>query len=566
MATRIINDFEYEVITLAELVDRAQGYYGDLPRTDVITGEILTDDDMLVVPWNNARWKGTALENIENDTSGRYVACECCHRFIDTENDDYTEFDDGGYVCPNCVGDCCDDYYTCDHCGEVFRVSDMPVYYVRDRYGDELPVCEDCIDEYSCCGCCDEYCEDDILHTVYDRYGNYDTEMCGDCLSRGDYTWIESGDGFPEGYYHDCDLTCVNDSYDAPIGWVEDNCLYCDYNDWWFDDDGLARLDDCIGCTYDCPHARNADNAEASVRESDNRVTDRVWDGVYRIHGYHNHPRGCFLKFGKGGVVMNDHDLANPENTHMIGTELEIERATPNAIPHELMAQLIAELLGDHCYFETDCSLRDGFEIIFNPHTPEAFWELPWKELLQMINDNGYQSHDSGRCGLHIHTSCEWYGDTDEEVQANVAKVLYMYSADWDFLLKCSRRRTTGYCERRTFVSYEAAMTDFQYATGHGSCLNIDSMISWYDSSYQFYCRPGDSTLEFRLGRGTLKFESFSAWIDMHLAIIRNVKNIEAGDTDIANWFKGVSYDTARFIFQKTGIWVATSAKKERRA
>ena len=39
----------------------------------------------------------------------------------------------------------------------------------------------------------------------------------------------------------------------------------------------------------------------------------------------------------------------------------------------------------------------------------------------------GYRSHQSGSCGLHIHVSCNAFGQTEQEQDAAIVLCLYFF-------------------------------------------------------------------------------------------------------------------------------------------
>ena len=95
----------------------------------------------------------------------RYI-CEDCGRAIDEDDVIYVH---GDIYCRDCVS-------YCDHC-ECYHRGD--VYDVRDYYGNEIEVCEHCLDEYyRYCDCCEEYVYYENA-TDIDDCGTY---VCDDCL------------------------------------------------------------------------------------------------------------------------------------------------------------------------------------------------------------------------------------------------------------------------------------------------------------------------------------------------------------------------------------------------
>lgn len=206
----------------------------------------------------------------------------------------------------------------------------------------------------------------------------------------------------------------------------------------------------------------------------------------------------------------------------------------------------------DRIYCEHDGSLENGFEAISKPHTHEAFKNLRIKELLAYLTSERYTSHDNGDCGLHIHVSNEWFGDDIEEQKRNVAKVLYLYDKMYEFFLTLSRReewQARDWAQRVEFCSVESALNGMWRSTGHGVAVNVANM--------------GDfGTVEFRLGRGTLNYDTFMAWADIHIALARNAKDIADGDLDLNKWLKGITMATRGYILNKTGVLVNINRRR----
>lgn len=228
------------------------------------------------------------------------------------------------------------------------------------------------------------------------------------------------------------------------------------------------------------------------------------------------------------------------------GIELEIENRKCKFDRDELACKLRDDWLGDHAVYKHDGSLEDGFEVVTHPHTWEEFNKLPWRDILQDISDCGYDSHNNTRCGLHIHVDRKWFGDDPEESYRNIAKLAFVYNWCWNFFLGCSRRTESQYQD---------------WAKRYTCSERLDSVIADlknfrdHNYSYRYYAinLSNSRTVEFRLGRGTLRYESFIAWIDIHLALVRNVKNINPDTdlTDLSKWLEGIRPETLGYIHSR---------------
>lgn len=303
---------------------------------------------------------------------------------------------------------------------------------------------------------------------------------------------------------------------------LENNWYYCRHCDEYVEDNEWDYDNDCC---YDC---------------SDSLADGKIWD-------YHDHPRDEIPFYGadKDGFVGG-------------GFELEISgnpNSTSARCPYN---QEFAEDLATSCgledgeiYFESDCSIGSGFEIISAPHTVKDFWDKQkaWADMLDACSRAGFKSHDAGCCGLHVHVSRGMFGPKEKQ-NFNIAKVARLYTLRWDDFVKASRRKRLNYCRKVEFhKDYGSAVlvqgTDgarmfksgLRYdAMGHGVALN----------------NSNSATFEYRLGRGTLNKVSFFAWIDLCFTLTKNSKKSERLlFSKQSEWLDGIREQTAKYLYNK---------------
>lgn len=370
------------------------------------------------------------------------------------------------------------------------------------------------------CNCCGCVIENDDYYTVgediYCEYCFYDEfaecEHCG-CLERKeDLNYIESNDTWvcdtcTDMFYFYCD--CCNEYYHNDLGhWLGNDFIceecfdrhayYCNECDTyvWEDD-----FDFDADCCYDC--------------------ADKMLIGGYHTHNFYKVGASCVDK-----------------NIFHKGVELEIEN-TKGHTTNLAMAEMLSRAY-NHIVFENDGSLNDGFEIITQPHTFEHFRKIPWERILNLCSSNGFRSHDTDTCGLHIHYSREFFGMRTDEQDENIGKVIAFYERNLDTLLKLSRRTWGNY---------------MRWAHGYdteGDIERCKECAKRYNDRYHYINMNNYSTIEFRLGRGTLNYESFMAWNNLHDCLVKNVKNVSYEDIDnMAVWFEGIHADTVRYFISK---------------
>ena len=208
------------------------------------------------------------------------------------------------------------------------------------------------------------------------------------------------------------------------------------------------------------------------------------------IHAYYYKPTPIF--YGDG--------------PRFFGVELEMDEGgedTDSAA--EILAQ--ANFAGPiHAYAKHDGSLNDGFEIVTHPMTlPYHLSEMPWKDVLRKAVSLGYRSHQSGTCGLHIHVSRNAFGSEAAVQEEAIARVLYFVEKHWEELLKFSRRTPRqldrwaaryGYREQPQEILDHAKKG---YHSGRYTCVNLEN----------------PATIEFRMFRGTLKYNTLIATLQL---------------------------------------------------
>lgn len=322
------------------------------------------------------------------------------------------------------------------------------------------------------------------------------TTVCEDCgaifSDDYDHRWIRDGRG---DYFCLCE-ECYNNREDICYCERCDDYVLEDYYD--FDND----------CCEDC-----AADADEEIRHAELNSS--------LITSYHSSSH----KYKKNNDFVFGADEPH-DNEHFVGLGIELE--VDNGDDPAKCAQQIEDSFPGHFVYEHDGSLGDfGFEIISKPHTINAFYEIDWEKLLKLIKDCGYTSHDSGTCGLHIHISRNMFWSYSHGQAEVIAFVLKFYDLYWDDLLKLSRRRDIHYCQSiENLYSFDDYL---RYAESSGEsrykCINLEN----------------SNTVEFRLGRGTLKSTSFLAWIDLNLTLVRNAHRIALNYSSFSDFPEEVS-------------------------
>ena len=289
-----------------------------------------------------------------------------------------------------------------------------------------------------------------------------DLMLCGECLRTettvcsccGERIWLDDNEG-------DGDTPLCGRCYDRYYTTCTDCGRTIHQDDAYYedDDDYAAR---CFNCQ--CRHA-------------DHRV----------IHDYYYKPEPIFYGEGK----------------RYFGVELEIDGAGESNTNAEKILQ-IANRDHELMYSKHDGSLDDGFELITHPCTPDFHLRhIPWAEVLDKAKELGYLSHQAGTCGLHVHVNRTAFGETEEDQETVIARILYFFEKHWEELLKFSRR--TQKQLRRWADRYglkEHPKQIIQTAKGCGDRYYSLNLCNTH-------------TVEFRMFRGTLKLNTFIATLQL---------------------------------------------------
>lgn len=353
--------------------------------------------------------------------------------------------------------------------------------------------------------------ENDDYEVVNDEY------VCQHCIEENYSQCYECGE-----YYYTNDMTWTDN------GWVCDDCI-CEYEE-CADCGEWYRKDDMYWIT-------NPDGDDYYVCES-------CYDGEMYCDE-------CFQDCSGG--IMGYHDFSDwEEHSHVgdtsiiKGFELEIEDIG-SGLSCSDMADVLREVLGDFCVFETDGSLDDGFEVISHPFSME--WLYEHQDMIKRMFDklNRYSYGDTNNTGLHVHVNRAQLNQdanlTRDEVIDNILLIMETFK---DELTKFSRR---DYGELQRWAKF---LTDDEVDKGQ-----IDSEKG--KSRYQALNLTKDATIEFRLFKSTDDFDTFMATIELVDRIVELAKD----DIDGLTWSHICNYGQYLTQYTETTDTVLRLAKVE---
>lgn len=349
--------------------------------------------------------------------------------------------------------------HLCAHCGEFFELSDMT------ETADGILVCEECLMEHY--------------------------EQCTHC-----------GDWFPQG-----ELSGVNNGSE----WFCDSCLaeyasVCDDCGEYFTDRWLW-LDDyrgtiCDGCS---DHWHICEDCGRLIHDDDTYYVGDNWDYPYCENCIGDHTRSEYIHdYGYKPHPVIRRRKGESELVLTFGAELEIDGAGECGEA----AKEVTEGADDRVYCKHDGSLDDGFEIVTHPGSlAHHMYEMRWSNICRIAKNLGYKSHDAGTCGLHVHVGRAQLGATAIDRGNTIANVIILMARLREEVTLFSRRT-----ERQLMDWAEMPRLNWDVCD---EVLRDDALDTIHHGRYQAVNLQNDSTIEFRVFRGSLKRDTIVASIQL---------------------------------------------------
>ena len=298
----------------------------------------------------------------------------------------------------------------------------------------------------------------------------------------------------------------------------EDNtgtCDHCEETVWRHDsvsDDTIFVCECCYNEHYTrCTCCGRIIDYENNMEVNDEYYCDSCYQSILSmpIHSYNYKPTPVF--YGKDDLYM--------------GVELEID----NGGEFDENAQAVCDVANkchDHIYCKHDGSINDGFEIVSHPMTLDYHKnEMPWKKVLEKALEMDYRSHQTSTCGLHIHVNRNYFGSDYEECDAAIGRAVYFVEKHWDELLKFSRRTEASINRWASRYGIAATAKD-----------TYENAKKQYTGRYVAVNLLNEYTVEFRMFRGTLRYESFMAALELISEICKVCKNMDDSMIERLTW------------------------------
>ena len=299
-------------------------------------------------------------------------------------------------------------------------------------------------------------------------------------------------------------------------------CCHCGRRIWSDDAECYGRDYLCGGC-YDnhyttCEDCGRIISLDDAYYEEDN-------DYPYCSTCYHNRHDSSIKNYS-----YKPTPIFYGEGNLFMGVELEIDGAGED---YDNAGELldIGNAEHEHIYCKHDGSLCEGFEIVSEPATLSYHMNsLPWKSIFSKAIDMGYSSHNTSTCGLHVHCNRTAFGETYEEQEAAIGRVVFFVEKHWDDLVNFSRRKTENlnrWASRYATISNTTAET-------------YKKAKDKYMGRYVAVNLTNRDTIEFRLFRGTLRYKTFIATLQLVQHICTLATILSDKDFENMSWSKFV--------------------------
>lgn len=251
-----------------------------------------------------------------------------------------------------------------------------------------------------------------------------------------------------------------------------------------------------------------------------------------------------------------------------LGVELEVDRlrgveavASMDSTLQD-MSDILSPLEATHgrlLYFKADGSVPNGFELVSDPATLDFHRTyMPWKELMKVAVRSGYRSHQTSTTGLHVHVSTAALGNSEAERDFTMSKLVFLMWRIWPELVVFTRRESSslaqwaspnhmfvgpiGYCgclDKQCQKCGKELMVDLQ-KPGRTSSSKVPS------GRYAAVNPQPGTTIEFRLYRGTLRYSTFMATLEMTQLMVLLAGSLNMAQVSSMDWQSLIEYAADR--------------------
>ena len=213
-----------------------------------------------------------------------------------------------------------------------------------------------------------------------------------------------------------------------------------------------------------------------------------------------------------------------------MGVELEIDNGGEDNFNAEKLLT-VANRYAEHIYCKHDGSINNGFEMVSHPMTLDYHTnEMNWLDIFEKAVSMDYRSHQTGTCGLHIHVNRSAFGETDEQREDVISRIVYFVENHWNELLRFSRRTEANI---NRWANRYGISTTAKDTYKNAKEKHLGRYVAVNLENY--------NTIEFRIFRGTLRYETFIATLQLINEICRFAIQLDDKKMERLSWSEFVS-------------------------
>lgn len=148
--------------------------------------------------------------------------------------------------------------------------------------------------------------------------------------------------------------------------------------------------------------------------------------------------------------------------------------------------------------------------------------KMNYREMFEYLDKEGYKGHDCETAGLHIHANRSYLGKSRISQELVISKILYILEKFNDEICVIARR-------------------DNDYSEFAGEKQNENSIVELYGKYKDKGKRAAlnlqhKDTIEFRMFKSTLKYETFILTLEFVKDIIDYAKSVDIEEIELAKW------------------------------
>ena len=299
---------------------------------------------------------------------------------------------------------------------------------------------------------------------------------------------------------------------DVLAKYFQNECFFCceDCNDYFNRDDGTSTYDgdyvvcqSCLEDNYSYSQYRDTYISNSDWEDEQEDESDPEYENIGEYHSSKH----------RLGHIPSSYDMRSPRV--LLGMELEME--VGDDWDKDSRAGLILDNIGDYkdedglkhtyCLMEQDGSLDNGFEMVTGYTGLDVH-----KNQLQYFKQKtkGMKSHDTSTCGLHVHV-CK-----SSMTTLHGAKLVLFINdpANLALVKSIARRDASGYAKMQNKKEDKHWLKDSVHSSKHKE----DQLRRLNSDRYEALNFRNDKTVEFRLFKGTLKYETMVSCLEFAFA------------------------------------------------